>query len=84
KIPPILLRAQSAPYSLAGMTRCPALQREVGQLNVVLGEDVDSAHRRGKAVIPGKVAQDLVGGIIPFRGIVREISGANADGRALQ
>jgi len=84
KVPAILLRAQAAPYSLTGMARCPALQREVGQLNTVLGEDVDSARRRGKAVIPGKVAQDLVGGLIPFRGVVREISGANAEGRALQ
>lgn len=84
KVPPILLRAQSAPYSLAGMSRCPSLQSEVAQLNGALGEDVDSARRRGKAVIPGKVAQDLVGGIIPFRGVVREISGANAENRALQ
>jgi hypothetical protein len=56
----------------------------VGQLNGVLGEDVDSARKRGKAVIPGKVAQDIVGGIIPFRGVVREITGANAESRALQ
>lgn len=84
KVPAILVRAQSAPYSLAGMARCPAIQREVGQLNGVLGEDVDSARKRGKAVIPGKVAQDIVGGIIPFRGVVREITGANAESRALQ
>lgn len=83
-IPPILLRAQAAPYSLSGMARCPALQREVGQLNAVLGDDVDAARRKGKLVIPGKVAQDLVGGIIPFRGVVREITGANAESRALQ
>lgn len=84
KIPAILLQAQRAPYSLSGMSRCPSLQREVGQLNAVLGEDVDAARRKGKAVIPGKVAQDLVGGLIPFRGLVREISGANANNRELQ
>lgn len=83
-IPPILLRAQAAPYGLGGMRQCAAIQREVGQLTAVLGEDVDAARRKGKAIIPGKVAQDLVGGLIPFRGIVREISGANADNRALQ
>lgn len=83
-VPGILLRAQAAPYGLAGMKRCAALQKEVGQLNAVLGEDVDAAQRSGRKVIPGKVAQDLVGGILPFRGIVREISGANAENRALQ
>jgi hypothetical protein len=55
----------------------------VGQLNGVLGEDVDSARKRGKAVIPGKVAQDI-GRHHPLRGVVREITGANAESRALQ
>ena len=84
EIPPALARAQSAPYSLAGMKSCAGLQKEISELTAILGEDVDGAYRRGKPIIPGKVAQDLVGGLIPFRGVVREISGANADNRALQ
>ncbi|WCT76061.1 hypothetical protein [Novosphingobium humi] len=83
-VPDILIRAQAAPYGLTGMGRCSAIQKEVSKLNAVLGEDVDAARRSGRKVIPGKVAQDLVGGILPFRGIVREISGANAENRALQ
>jgi hypothetical protein len=33
---------------------------------------------------PGRVAQSVVGSLIPFRGVIREISGANAHDRALR
>ena len=84
EIPPILLRAQANPYSLSGLRSCPAIIREVGGLNAVLGDDVDIASARKKGLTAGGVAQSVVGSLIPFRSVVRELSGANAEQRRLE
>lgn len=84
EIPPILLTAQEDPYSLAGMRRCADLGAEVRRLDAVLGEDIDTAQAKGRRVSPGKVAQSVIGSFIPFRGLIREISGANESERKLQ
>lgn len=84
EIPPILLAAQEDAYTLAGLRRCADLSAEVRRLDAVLGEDIDTAQAQGRKVSPGKVAQSVVGSFIPFRGIIREISGANEQERKLQ
>jgi hypothetical protein len=84
QIPPILLRAQANPYTLAGLRGCPAIQREVGQLNAVLGEDVDTAKTVKRNTSAGHVAQSVVGSLIPFQGVIREVSGASAEQRKLE
>lgn len=83
--PPAVLEAALAdPYALDGLKSCAALRGAISALTAVLGPDVDAGHKKGKLLVPGKVAQDLVGGLIPFRGVVREITGANAEQRHLQ
>lgn len=84
EIPAILTNAQSAPYSLSGMKRCNQIAAEVTRLDGALGDDIDIAETRGRHISPGKVAQSVVGGFIPFRGIIREISGANEQERRVQ
>lgn len=84
EIPPILLRAQAKPYSLAGLKSCPAIIREVGQLNSVLGDDVDIAGKTKGNLSAGHVAQSVVGSLIPFQGVIREVSGASAEQRKLE
>lgn len=84
EIPPILLAAQDDAYTLAGLRRCADLAAEVRKLDAVLGEDIDTAQAQGRKVSPGKVAQSVVGSFIPFRGLIREISGANEQERKLQ
>ncbi|WP_206241878.1 hypothetical protein [Novosphingobium terrae] len=84
EIPPVLLRAQQDPYSLAGLKGCPAITNAVSQLNAVLGDDVDIAKAKKRNVGAGHVAQTVVGSFIPFRGIIREVSGASAEERKLQ
>lgn len=84
EIPPVLLAAQDAPYALAEMKRCPQIAAEIGRLDAALGDDIDIAQHQGHRISPGKVAQSVIGGFIPFRGIIREISGANEQEHRVQ
>lgn len=83
-IPPLLLAAQERPYVLNGLKRCSEIAAAVGELDAVLGPDVDlPADAKGR-VTAGRVAQAAVGSFIPFRGLIREISGANEQQRKVQ
>jgi hypothetical protein len=84
EIPQILLDAQDDPYDLGGLARCPQIAAEVGELNAVLGDDLDVAQARRGGVSAGRAAQAALGSFIPFRGLIREVSGANAQDRKIQ
>jgi hypothetical protein len=84
KIPPVLERAAEAPYTLASLNSCGRIAAQVRQLDAALGEDIDVAHARGHAFTPGRLAQSVVDSFIPFGGIIKEVSGANAEQRRLQ
>jgi hypothetical protein len=77
--PEVLKDAQRAPYTLAGLKSCADLRRAVGELDVVLGPDVDAVDDQGDA-LPTRLAEagakSIVNALIPFRGLVREASGA--------
>lgn len=79
EIPPILEKARADPYSLKGLKTCTQLAAEVTRLNAELGPDyvVGNEVKENRA---GKLAEaggkTLVNAIIPFRGLVREMSGA--------
>jgi hypothetical protein len=86
-IPPVLERIGSDPYSLAGSWTCARLSAAVAELNAVLGPDygmppAPRPGRREQAAEAGGRA--LVDSAIPFRGVVREISGAAGAERRLQ
>ena len=78
-VPPILQKAYDDPYSLKGLKTCKALSAEVTNLNGVLGPDyvVGNAYKENRA---GKLAEaggkTIINSIIPFRGLVREVTGA--------
>lgn len=84
EIPPILLQARQAPYSLVGMKGCPALSAEVRKLDAVLGEDIDTGDYSKGGLKVGNTAKSIVGSLIPFGGLIREISGANESERQWQ
>lgn len=73
--PALLLHAQANPY--APLERCVKIRAEIAQLDEVLGPDVD---RPPPETSPGDtasaIASDLIGGFIPYRSIVRRLSGA--------
>jgi hypothetical protein len=83
-IPPLLVTIQDAPYSLAGLKKCADLRSAVAELDGVLGPDVDaSPDDRERKVGPTamRVTGSVINGFIPFRGVVREITGASAADR---
>jgi hypothetical protein len=81
EIPPLLLEVEKDPYSLAGMNSCNAVIAEVEKLNTALGPDFDETIVTDKDQKRGATAMGITGGVIqgliPFRGLIREISGAN-------
>jgi hypothetical protein len=91
-VPVPIQQAAASPYSLKGLRTCKQLSQAVFELNDVLGPDYDGAvttheNKAGKLAEAG--GKTIVNTIIPFRGLVREISGAapaerrlNADIRA--
>ena len=76
-IPPVLVRAHAAPYDDSGLSACPEILQEIGNLDAVLGEDFDTAVRTRKRASAESVAQGVVEGFIPFRGLIRHFSGAD-------
>lgn len=85
KIPPILISASDAPYARpAG--KCSALTGEMTQLNAALGPDF-GAQTKKKGSTGGNIAaaggEMIVNTFIPFRGLVREVSGAASADRRL-
>jgi hypothetical protein len=84
KIPPILEDAAEAPYSMTGMGSCAAISAEVRRLNGPLGPDFSSANAPKKTSVAKVGGTAVVNSLIPFRGVVREISGAAAADRRLQ
>ncbi|MBW8785318.1 MAG: hypothetical protein JF593_11905 [Novosphingobium sp.] len=83
-IPPLLIQAEQHPYDLVGMSSCAHLAAAVGELDAVLGDDIDVPQAAKSKLSAGRVAQEAVANFIPFRGVIRELSGANAHDRALQ
>ncbi|MEO5705931.1 MAG: hypothetical protein ABIQ46_02735 [Alteraurantiacibacter sp.] len=76
-IPDLLLAARDAPYNDGGMSSCADVTRLVGELDVVLGTDYDMQIPEDSSISAGNIAQRVLGSFIPFRGIIREVSGAN-------
>ena len=81
KIPALLDAAVADPYSLAGLKTCAQLSGAVNALDAILGPDRDIPADRAEKLSVGRVAQSAVGSFIPFRGIIREVSGANSHQR---
>ena len=82
KIPPVLELAAAGPYTLEGLSTCGAMAAKLGDLDQALGPDFDDGPQKGESLakVGGKA---VVNSIIPFRGVVREISGAAAADRRL-
>jgi len=87
KIPDALLSAKAAPYALPPVAGCDALKAEVEALDAALGADLDTPPtaanpgliERGSDELENAATGALRGaaeGLIPFRGWVRRLSGA--------
>jgi len=84
-IPEVLQAAARDPYRTDGFAKCDALVSAIAELDTVLGQDYDIAEDDGeKRISEGRVGQTVVGSFIPFRGLVREASGAAEADRNLR
>ncbi len=84
-IPEVLTTAERDPYATAGLGTCDAIITAIAALDQVLGADYDIAVRDdGDRISEGRIGQSVVGSILPFRGIVREVTGAAANERRLR
>ena len=86
-IPDVLKRAVAGPYAMDGLKTCEAIAGEVGRLDAALGPDLDEppppdTRTRGQKLkqaagdaVVGAV-EDETRSVLPFRGWVRKLSGA--------
>jgi hypothetical protein len=91
KIPPVLLQTLTDPYARPPRHwKCAQLAALIRPLNVALGPDVDlvppgdeNLMDRSRSTALGAAA-DLASDVIPFRGWVRKLSGAEAHDKLVQ
>jgi hypothetical protein len=84
-IPEALQIAARDPYATQGMETCNAIITEIANLDMVLGADYDIAEADGNdRLSEGRIGQSIVGSILPFRGVVREVTGAAGNERLLR
>lgn len=93
EIPPVLLKAQKQPYAVSAETPCTDLLAEVRELDAVLGPDLDAPAVAGPGLAEqgaGEVENAAIGAvrgttesIVPFRGWVRRLTGAERHSRAV-
>jgi hypothetical protein len=84
EIPPLLQQIQKDPYNHDNLKKCGQIAAAVGELDLVLGDDLDIAGEKSRAVSAGRIAKWAVSRFIPFRGLIREISGAKEHERQFQ
>jgi hypothetical protein len=84
EIPELLIEAQRAPYLLEGLSNCRRLIAAVREFDEVLGPDFDLPEEERSRISAGRVAKTVVGSFIPFRGLIREVSGANDHDRKVR
>ena len=84
EIPPLLIFAQDKPYDLAGLNSCENLSAAIIEIDKVVGDDIDLAAAANSNMQAGRVAQSVIGAFIPFRGVIREVSGASAQDRRMR
>jgi len=79
KIPAVLLDAVDQPYKLPKSRTCKGYTGAISGLNEALGPDFDANVKKNQDKF-GRLAaaggEAVVNSLIPFRGLVREVSGA--------
>ena len=79
KLPDALKRAAESPYEISRAANCALIQLEITDLDAALGPDIDELGA-------DSLAADLIGGVVklPFRSILRRVSGAQAREEAMR
>lgn len=85
-IPEALKVAVENPYETRRLKTCNLIIADIAELDRVLGADYDIAEEGddGLDISAGRIGQKVVGSVIPFRGILREVTGAAGHERTLR
>ena len=83
KIPPLLAEVSEDPYGPAGTATCRQIATSISDLSALIGPDYESTTEPKKQSMVKAGGQAVVNSLIPFRGVVREVSGAAAADRRL-
>lgn len=75
-IPAVLLRSAADPYASAGIKSCADIQAAIDELDTALGPDADVNQDDRERISWGRIATSAIGSFIPFRSVIRELSGA--------
>ena len=94
EIPAALLKAQQGPYAAPVTADCAGVNTELQSLNEVLGPDYDAPPGAEESLMDKGTAEakkaavgalrNTTEGIVPFRGWVRKLSGAERHSRKVQ
>jgi hypothetical protein len=76
EIPPVLIAAAINPYASVDLKKCTDIASAIALLDGALGPDMDVAQTDPDKVSAGAVAKSVVASFIPFRGVIRELTGA--------
>ncbi|WP_141653096.1 hypothetical protein [Phenylobacterium immobile] len=90
-VPPVLVNALADPYRRPPSTRCADLIAQLRPLNDALGDDIDqpsavdeSLGGQARPAAYGAMASVASDALIPFRGVVRYVTGANKHDQYVQ
>ena len=82
EVNPDIERIMNDPYSLKGIKTCADYKAAVARLTTALGPDVDSPEFKKKDKTPAEQALSLgesaASSLVPFSGVIRRLSGAEA------
>jgi hypothetical protein len=84
EIPALLVEAELRPYSLQNVDTCEQISAAIAELDSTLGPDLDLPQAERARFSKGRVAQWAIGKFIPFRSLIREVSGANRQEREIR
>ena len=88
-IPAALLKAQVAPYARPQEESCHGVRVEIYELDFALGQDLDAdkvpddSMSKKIANETYNLARGAISGLIPYRGILRRVTGAEKHARAI-
>jgi hypothetical protein len=83
QIPALLVEAEKRPYSIQNLETCAQITAAVQELDSILGPDIDLPRAERARFSKGRLAQWAIGKFIPFRSLIREVSGANRQQREI-
>ncbi len=78
KIPPLLVQTAQAPYSNSGAATCSQISSSIAALSNIIGPDFSDSPAKNKDNLAKTGGEAVVNSLIPFRGLIREASGASA------